>query len=228
MFKLPNFFVVGVPKAGTTALYHHLREHPDIFMPSVKEPSFFSERVQDDGSAMTWERYQSLFAEAGAESTVGEASPDYFHSEKAPQRIADYNLDARIVVILRQPVERSYSHFLMLQNSGITRFSSFAEATEETIKHLKQGKPPPYGSGHRQSFYAGALAHYHSFFPSEQILVLKHEQYRRAPQDVLKAVYDHLDVASDYVARSLDEKYNVGSGQPKSRLVQDLASRTTF
>ena len=112
-----NTFIVGAPKAGTTSLHYYLNQHADVSMSSVKEPNFFSSKEVeslfynskciDDSND-----YHGLFSKEKRQ-IIGEASVSYLYYEKVPNRIHDYNSEAKIIIMLREPVERSFSHYLM-------------------------------------------------------------------------------------------------------------------
>lgn len=191
-------------------------------MSSVKEPSFFSEKQKSGSEAeMSLEAYENLFADVASESAVGEASVSYLHSERASAALHEYCPEARIVVILRQPVLRTYSHYQMLLNSGITEYATFAEASRAAIRCIQHSKPIPYGTGYRQSFYAAALRRYFDLFPG-QVLVLEHQQYRLRPERTLRDVLAFLAVDTSYTPDTLSKEYNTGSGAPRSLFFQKL------
>ena len=105
---VPDFFIVGHPKSGTTALYEMLRRHPQIYMPDLKETRFFAHELHprlpdSDTHPDTLEEYLLLFEGAGQEQRTGEASPSYLRSRSAATRIAKQRHDARIIAILREP-----------------------------------------------------------------------------------------------------------------------------
>src|SRR5882672_9220913 len=116
--KLPNFFIVGAPKAGTTSLYYYLSHHPEVFMSPVKEPNFFSydETVKQnlyhkEKGVGKFEEYRQLFASSnGHHKAIGEASVSYLFYPSVPQRIHELVPKAKIIISLRNPVERAYSH----------------------------------------------------------------------------------------------------------------------
>jgi Sulfotransferase family len=114
---IPDFFVVGAAKSGTTSLYHYLDQHPDVYMPRNKEPHYFSRVPPFPGRGShpvtSEEEYLDLFKLWNKESVAGEASPSYLWDEKAPYRIKETVPQAKIIAILRHPVERAYSHYLM-------------------------------------------------------------------------------------------------------------------
>lgn len=122
--RWPDFFIVGAPRAGTTSLYHYLRRHPDLFMPAVKEPHFFAQiRPVPEQShlfpAMDEQRYLRLFKGARDHLAVGEASPSYLVTTEAARRIQERVPHARIIILLRDPVERAFSHYLMDVRDGL-------------------------------------------------------------------------------------------------------------
>jgi hypothetical protein len=149
--RWPNLFIVGAAKAGTTSLYHYLKQHPDIFMSSFKEPKYFStidpapelkyfvKFIADEAS------YLKLFAEAGQEAYRGEASTSYLWDPEAPARIKAASPEARIIIILREPVSRSFSHYLNDVREGIEK-RSFPEAIAADLQtvHPAWGVTPLY------------------------------------------------------------------------------------
>ncbi|MDQ5821156.1 MAG: sulfotransferase [Actinomycetota bacterium] len=111
--RWPNFFIVGAPRAGTTSMWEYLRRHPDIYMATRKEPHFFSAsklRYMLEAYVSDEREYLQLFEGATGQEVVGEASTSYLSSYDAPQRIKTVSPGARILIILREPVSRAYSH----------------------------------------------------------------------------------------------------------------------
>ena len=109
--KYPNFFIVGAPRCGTTSMYEYLREHPQIFMPNVKEPHYFGKDLTRIGNAYKWteSEYLNLFKEVKNEIAIGEASPHYLFSELSAEEIYRFNPDSKIIIMLRNPVDMIYS-----------------------------------------------------------------------------------------------------------------------
>ena len=118
----PNFFIVGVAKAGTTSLSEWLKQHPQIYIPALKEPRYFASDLVDPivrNVVRTKEDYLALFVKARNHKARGEASTSYFtHWQQVPERIKRTIPDARIIILLRDPVERAYSSYLMLVRQG--------------------------------------------------------------------------------------------------------------
>jgi hypothetical protein len=205
--RVPDFFIVGHAKCGTTALYAMLRHHPQLFMPALKEPRFLSDdlrdRFQPPGAPVlpsTLDEYLSLFAPAKPEQLVGEASPTYLRSRTAAARIADMQPSARIIAILREPA--SFLRSLHLQ---------FVEAHNETETDLgkaialervrREGKRIPHQSHRPQGLlysehirYVEQLRRYHAVFAPEQVMVLIYDDFRRDNEATVRQVLRFLGV----------------------------------
>ncbi|MGQ9662575.1 MAG: sulfotransferase domain-containing protein [Kiritimatiellia bacterium] len=129
---LPNFLIVGAPKAGTTSLFDYLGQHPEVYTPPVKEPCFFSSGLP----AFTHDlaEYEALFAGQTTQTAIGEASTTYLYDPDAARRIHDLLPEARIIIMLRNPAERAYSEWaynaLQLACEPLS-FEAALEAEEE-------------------------------------------------------------------------------------------------
>lgn len=130
--KRPNFFVMGAPKCGTTSVWSWLREHPNVYLPSVKEPHFFNSDHAHRGFTDK-HAYEALFAEAGPQHyVVGEASVWYLYSKIAARNILKYTGGAKFIVCVRNPVDMAYSLYCQfLLRSRREHIKSF-----ETAWHL--------------------------------------------------------------------------------------------
>lgn len=179
----PNLFIVGAAKAGTTSLYEYLRGHPDVFFPSIKEPHFFTEvrpapehRYAQRRFVTRREEYLALYEGAKGKALRGDASPSYLWCPAAPARIAQVSPEARIVVLLRDPIERAYSHYLMEFREGADH-GTFAEALARDQARPEKG----WAVSHlylELGFYATQLARYFEHFPRAQVFVLELEELR--------------------------------------------------
>ena len=165
MSRLPNFFLAGAPKAGTTSIYHYLDQHPGVFMSAIKEPHYFAEEIREEnmdpgtrraiaagnrelrdylagdmrakrfgGIVPEWNDYVRLFANARRQTALGEASVCYLWSPTAPARIAEKLPQAKILLMLRNPVDRAYSQYLHGLSSGAIRWS-FREHVNRNLRH---------------------------------------------------------------------------------------------
>jgi hypothetical protein len=206
--RIPDFFIVGHEKCGTTALYEMLRVHPQIFMPDFKEPRFFSPdmRVREgDRAAGRRPRdlpaYRALFAPAQPGQRVGEASPQYLGSHVAAERIAAVRPDAKIVAILREPV--GFLAAMHRQNvKGLLedrRDLHAAMAVEEDRRAGRMPLPGDQTSPVRLLYsehvrYLEQLRRFEARFPSDQILVLIYDDYRAENEETVRRVWRFLDV----------------------------------
>jgi hypothetical protein len=214
--RVPDFFIVGHPKSGTTALYEMLRRHPQIYMPDQKEPWFFATELlggtprTSAGIPKTLEEYLALFDAASPDQRVGEASALYLWSPTAPGRIAEAQPEARIIAVLREPASFLYS--LHLQ---------FVQVCIETEKNLRkaialedarrQGRNVPRYSYLPQVLlysdhvrYVEQLRRYHALFPPEHVLVLIYDDFRRDNEGTVRTVLRFLDVDETQPVETLD------------------------
>ena len=130
---MPNFLIIGAMKSGTTALYYYLEQHPEIYMSPVKEPNFFSsqERENAAGAVARIGNYRDLFRGVSGETAIGEASHSYLYEPGAAAEIRRYAPEAKLIAILRNPIDRAYSHFLHMVRSGTEPLDDFAQALQE-------------------------------------------------------------------------------------------------
>ena len=205
--RLPDFFIVGHPKSGTTALYEMLRRHPQIFMPELKEPRFFAPELRaDEGSGLTTKRpntleeYLSLFDAAGPEQRVGEATPAYLRSPAAAARIADAQPSARIIAILREPASflRSF-HLQCLENHTETEKDMRTALALEGLRREGRRIPPsciqPEALLYSQHLhYVEQLRRYHAVFPPEQVLALIYDDFLEDNEATVRKVLRFLEV----------------------------------
>ena len=212
-------------KAGTTALYHYLGEHPEVFMSPAKEPAYFVPGFRVE----TWEEYIALFAGAGDAKAIGEATPRYFHTPESPAWINETLPGVRIVVVLRQPVDRALSHYLMLTNNRAALqpepFASFFRRHLSDVAHWKEGEVGARGLA--ISFYAEPLERWFDTFGRDRVAVYLHEDLREEPDRVMAELYGFIGVDPSF-RPDLAKRYNVGQGMPKSGVMQRLIYRDTL
>jgi hypothetical protein len=196
--RIPDFFLVGHAKSGTTALYEMLRHHPRIYMPELKEPRFLAsdlrihfEPTPRRGLPQTMEEYLALFDGAAPEQKAGEATPSYLRSSVAAAAIAALQPDARIIAILREPASFVRSlHLHLLQEQVETESDLRRAFANEEI--LREGQRVLRYSDHLR--YVEQLRRYHEVFPAEQVLVLIYDDYRRDNEATVRRVLRFLGV----------------------------------
>jgi len=204
--RLPDFFIVGQPKSGTTALHHMLRRHPQIFLPDNKEPWFFATELHERrpprpaGTPVTLDEYAALFAAAAPEQRAGEATPLYLWSHTAADAIAEVVPDARIVAILREPASLLRSLHLQFLETYIETETDLRRALELEDAR-REGRQLP-----RHTYWPAALAYsehvryveqlrrYERHFGCERMLVLIYDDYRRDNLAAARSVLRFLEV----------------------------------
>lgn len=234
--RLPNFLIIGAAKSGTTSLWRYLSQHPQIYFAPIKEPRFFSyegETVDyrgpgDDKWAReivrSWDSYLELFAPAAGQTAVGEASNVYLYfAAKTAPRIAARIPQARLIAILRNPVDRAYSSFMMLRGEGREPLADFRRALREEPLRLAQGWSPGWAYTQR-GFYAESIRIYRSFFPAEQMRFFLYEDLERRPRELFDLIFQFLGV--DSFQPDTGRRYNV-SVSPKSRRLAFLLHNRT-
>jgi hypothetical protein len=202
---LPDFLIIGAPKCGTTSLYYLLTEHPHVGPAAAKELHFFSSHFD---LGIDW--YRRCFPrpkhKEGQSTITGEATPSYLADRYAPARVAEVVPQARLIVLLRNPVDRAYSHYQMGRRKGWETTATFEEAVgaEHAVRPLGKGGATSasknsitlddnswYLSG---GIYVDQLARWSTFFRDEQMLVLRSEDFSWHPEETLKRVLGFLEL----------------------------------
>lgn len=220
MSRLPNFFLAGPPKAGTTALYFQLAQHPQVFMSPVKEPTFFGaadyladparEAILERGVrnrgpleryltgthayaplVLDWNDYLALFREVKDEIAIGEASVSYFWLPSAARAIHARLPGARLIFMLRDPAERLFTHYL-----GVAW-----REPRRSFRDWFRGALEPEGIGRNLvsiGRYATHLERYLELFPRDQIAIHLYDDYRADPRAVVGGIIAFLGVDRAY------------------------------
>jgi len=217
---VPNFFIVGAAKCGTTSLFDAVSCHPDVFCCPVKEPNYFAFDYNANQALVAQARkwgtlidrpsrasllvpprvglttdyfvYRQLFGAWFGQTALGEASTSYLPSSVAAGAIATCNPHARIIILLRDPVRRAYSDYLMQRQMGGAP-GSFREAVDGELDAIVRGRLVHRGIL-RSSFYATAIRRYLDQFPRSQVHILLFDDLVRHPQTVLTSVFHHIGV----------------------------------
>lgn len=212
--RLPNLIIAGAAKCGTTSFWAYLRQHPEVFLSKNKEPNYFalgdvslpkpgplsSDEMQDMLYAHTikdFERYQSLFSNANEKPVVGEASVRYlYYYEKAASRIKEALPDVKILIFLRDPVKRLYSHYCMNRQYGIEPLSLMeAVAMEDVRVRLGWGYDWHY---RRVGMYSGQVRHYLDLFGRERVKVVVFEEFAVDPGGTYRDVCRFLAIDDSF------------------------------
>ena len=198
--KVPNFIVAGTQKAATTWLHECLNEHPEVFVPKVKEIHFFCKepcRKSTNNLGTDW--YISQFPDNKSFKAIGEITVDYMYYEHIAKEIYNFNPNMKILFILRNPVDRAYSAYWMnkRQKSNMPEFQEFIRVNHEFID---------------RGFYYNQIERYFEFF-KENIKIFIYEDLLRNPEAFIKEVYSFLNVDDDFIPQSL--YYKVASTRKK-------------
>jgi hypothetical protein len=209
---LPDFLVIGVPKAGTTALHAALVRHPQLYLPRIKEPKYFltadasPPRRGGPGDVQTYqeqvwrrEEYEALFDAAPPGTRRGEATPFYLYDRRAQERIQQVVPGVRMIAMLRDPVDRAHSNWAHLWAAGLESRSDFVAAC--AAEHARRR----VGWAHFWRYvglgrYGEQLQHLYRLFPRDQVLVLRYRDLVDRPVDTLNDVCRFLGVATGVIA----------------------------
>lgn len=209
--RKPNFIVGGALKAGTTAIYHYLRQHPQVFMAADKELRFFSYDEKDPWCithpkgfpVKTFDKYLEAFSGAKDEIAIGEASPMYLHSEFAARKIRECLPDAKLIFSLRNPIDSAYSSFQM----------DFRVKRETRSVEDGLGIDQPRVQRYRYYFH---LKKWFDLFPPENIKILVFDDIVEDPASSIPGIYRFLNVDESFVPEEQNVERNRG-GMPRNR-----------
>ena len=190
------FVIAGTQKGGTTALASYLYEHPEIGMPTVKEVHFFDTEEHFASSEVDYSRYHAYFKPAVKRRLLGDATPIYMYWEPAPERIRRYNPAMKLVMLLRNPVTRAYSHWNMERERQRDKLP-FEQAIRSEAERCREALPLQHRlySYIDRGMYSAQMQRIWRHFPAAQTLVLKSEELQRTPDAALARITDFLGVA---------------------------------
>ncbi len=202
----PDFFLIGAPKAGTSALHAALAVHPHLFLSRIKEPKYYMcgdspppayKGPGDAHSNQEWvwqrERYLELFDRAPKGTLRGESTPFYLYNRDARRRITADRPDAKLIAVLRDPVDRAYSNWMHLWMDGLEPEADIVEAVAREQQRIDAGWAPIW---HYSSLgmYGRQLVDLFDHFPREQVLLLRYRELVDSPDVTLNRVFDFLGV----------------------------------
>ncbi len=231
----PNFFVVGAAKSGTTSVYNYIKPHPDVYLSPIKEPNFFSTDIDIEKFSKTYkkeievdldkffqsgmkdeihltfirdkENYLKLFSKVKNEKVIGEFSTSYLYSKEAAKNIKEFNPNAKIMMILRNPIERAFSHYLMDLKIGYTNLS-FMEALRQDIESHEKG----WGITHLYieiGMYYEQVKRYLDNFDQSQIKIYLFDDLKNTGK-FLNDLYEFLDLDKSLYFPDPSKRYNKG------------------
>ncbi|MBA2409436.1 MAG: sulfotransferase [Gammaproteobacteria bacterium] len=202
--QLPNFLVIGVAKAGTTSLYYYLKEHPHVHMSWLKEPRFFAydetnpkHRAADAFPVRSMADYIALFNGVTTEKAVGEASPNYLHSRFAAHAIRTHIPDAKLIAILRNPIDKTISGYNMRVRVGNETHSweNILDGDEDIL---------------RSSLYYNHVKYYLDLFGKDRLKILLFDDLEKDAISVMRETYRYLEVDDTFRA-NVSTRHNTGT-----------------
>jgi hypothetical protein len=196
----PNFFIIGAARAGTTTLYEYLRRAPQVYLPSIKEPRYFLARsINDDiygrvaiGST---ENYLRLFANNSDATAIGEGTPEYLYHDSAAHKIREKVPHAKIIITLRNPINRAFSHYLLLKTLLNIKYSFDHMLKSEWANrkyHLATSLRSP--GIIECGFYSHGVSKYLELFGSDKIKIIIFEEWTKDTLNTINEIVEFLGV----------------------------------
>ena len=224
-----DFFIVGAPKAGTTSLYSYLSQHPEIEMSTIKEPDYFSNEFIEEQSlyykkesVRSLKKYHSLYSDI-KNLVRGEASVSYLFYEKVPKKIFKYNSRSKIIIMLRNPLDRAYSHYLMDRRLGFVS-ESFEKIVNQKSTHKNSALF--YQQYIELGQYTHQIKNYFDVFSKKNILIIDYDDFIDKSSEVLNKVYEFLNVEKHSLLNS-NKVYNKYT-KPSNKFVEILYTFSFF
>jgi Sulfotransferase domain len=203
MTARPDFFIAGASKCGTTALYEYLSRHPQVYMARNKEPNFFCTDLKTTGGVYTLDAYRALFASAPVNCLTGEASTLYLYSTVAIERVLAHNQNAKIIVMLRYPVDAAHSLHATAWSYRIENIEDFEEAWRaQDERSLGERMPPDWPDPATLRYgaiysYAGQVRRVMEHVPERQRHIMVYEEFFADPRSQYARLLDFLQLAPD-------------------------------
>lgn len=209
-FKV-DFFIVGAPKCGTTSLYYYLSQHPDVFMPEIKEPHYFATDFDKYRYINNIKDYNKLFKDRKDNQICGEASVWYLYSEEAIKNIHEYNPNAKIIIMLRDPVEMVHSLHSELLLSPRENVKNFEDAWDLSFSREKGEKipftciEPKHILYHKVADYYNQLNRVYNYFDSNQVKIILFNDFKEQTEKTFKDILVFLnlpEISIDYIVHN--------------------------
>ena len=222
--KKPNFIIAGFPKCGTTSLHQYLSEHPEIFMPEQKELHFFTFKILSklkngpkdelvkETQINSSEKYLSYFQNVKKEIAIGDASPSYINYPSEFLKIKKYLNDPKVIIILRDPINRAYSNYLHLKREH-RETMSFEDAIGAEDERIKNKYSDFWYYKFNSTYYQKIVKAKTTF---SNVLILTIEELDKDPIITMKKVYKFLGVNNNFSFKTISEKFNVGGNYKKN------------
>jgi len=225
MDRWPNFFIVGTQKAGTTTLYEYLNEISDVYMSPTKEPRYFNSEILFSHISQIKEKseYLNLFRNVKDQKAIGEASPGYLRDPMSAKLIHDAVPKAKIIILLRDPIERAFSAYLMHKSKGVTK-KSFHEIISEGNKR-KPGNSVEFRGYLLNGLYYKQVKKYYDVFGPNRVKVWIFEEFVKNLELTVREVLDFLEIDSN-IPKNIGKAYNE-YGVPRGKISEKILRNKT-
>jgi hypothetical protein len=217
------FIIIGAQKSGTTALFKFLAAHPEVYLPPEKELNYFA---INNNYADHMARYFTYFSHAKPNQHLGEASTYYMMYDCVPQRIQEIFPHVKIIALLRHPVERAYSHYLMARRRGLEP-RPFDEAVRQLIKRgrVADDHVDPERDYVQFGEYGRILTEYLYWFPQQQLKIIFHDHLRHDPENVMQNLFRFLGVDAGFCSPVFRQTFHQSGRRRLPSFVRNLLSQ---
>lgn len=236
--KLPNFTIAGFAKCGTTSLYHHLYEHPEIYLPKRKELHYFTyEKVlkfKDKGPkdpemhkfhTRTFDEYKNQYLSVGEEKAIGDISPTYALYDEGLKFLKEtLGSKTKIIVVVRDPLKRAYSNYLHLVRENRETLT-FYEALLKEDERKEDGYSNFWYYKYISSYYEHIVRLNKEF---DKILVVTFEEFVKNPGQGIKEIYSFLEVDNTVIPKNINTKFNPGGVYKRNFITNFIFGRSKF
>ncbi len=224
-----NFLIAGTQKGGTASMHKYLKQHHKICVSDKKEIHFFDRNkffTADQDIAQNYKFYHTHFSPKPHHKFFGEATPRYMYDEESIKRISEYNADMKFIILLRNPIERAYSHWNMMRDMGFEK-KDFSTVIKEEIVEIKASIPKKNRkhSYIDRGFYSEQLKILWSYFPKENICIVNSSDLQQEPLIALNKVFDFLNIPkrSDIKTKALNKReYLSPISKENQRLLSEI------
>ena len=194
----PNFFCIGTQKAGTTSLHYILNQHPDIYLPDMKEIHFF-DRDENYNKGTEW--YLDFYKEVKNEKIIGEINPNYIYDKNTPQRLYDFDKNLKLIVILRNPADRAFSNYKMIVGRNEEK-NSFKKAVKIDLQRIenKENYPFPYHYINRGYYYYQIQRYLKLFPPQNMLFILFEKDFLQDRKQTIDKIYNFLNIKKENIS----------------------------
>jgi len=220
----PNFFIIGAPRSGTTSLYEYLKQVPEIYLSPIKEPYYFCRILVPDDHFLKPLRdetkYFQLFDNVKNEKIVGEGTTHYLADPEAARLIHEISPNAKILISLRDPIERTFSHYLLRRTANYTS-STFHELVKRELNEGVEKIDPDFMI--KYGLYSENVKKFKKIFGSKNVKIIIFEEWKSDIENTIKNILDFLNVK--YVADELDTKRHnefIGKKIPRGKISKNI------